>query len=236
MNKGITLKFNVEKYVYVINWVDLLKVKIIVRPLWRNIDFLKHVTIEFYLNFIIYLMQFKSQNENYPFCHILVLSPLFTHLSNTMLVNYSWAIFSSHNYSLDITTHYSLFKYTLQKIKPRLKARNSSYCSVQTLLYSRLLSKNLKIKIYKTRLFSVVLCSFEMWSFMYKKKFKLRIFEDRFLRRIFQPKRDAKGEWRTLHNEELHSLYCSSNILRVINGRGICQNDGKWEEYFQAYG
>jgi hypothetical protein len=46
---------------------------------------------------------------------------------------------------------------------------------------------------------------------------KLRVFENRVLRRIFRPKRDeVKGEWRKLHNEELNDLYSSSNIVRVI--------------------
>ena len=46
---------------------------------------------------------------------------------------------------------------------------------------------------------------------------RLRVFENRVLRRIFGPKRDeVTGEWRTLHNEELNDLYCSSNIVRVI--------------------
>ena len=49
---------------------------------------------------------------------------------------------------------------------------------------------------------------------------RLRVFENRVLRRIFGPKRDEiTGEWRKLHNEELNDLYCSSNIVRVIKSR-----------------
>jgi hypothetical protein len=49
---------------------------------------------------------------------------------------------------------------------------------------------------------------------------RLRVFENRVLRRIFGPKRDkATGEWRKLHNEELNDLYCSPNIVRVIKSR-----------------
>jgi hypothetical protein len=50
-------------------------------------------------------------------------------------------------------------------------------------------------------------------------KLGLRVFENRFLRQIFGPKGDENGEWRRLHNEELHSLYHSPNIIRVIKSR-----------------
>jgi hypothetical protein len=48
---------------------------------------------------------------------------------------------------------------------------------------------------------------------------RLRVFENRVLRRIFGPKRDEGGPWGKLHNDELHSLYYSTNIVRVINSR-----------------
>jgi hypothetical protein len=47
----------------------------------------------------------------------------------------------------------------------------------------------------------------------------LRVFENRVLRRIFGPKRDEDGSWRKLHNDELHNLYSSPNIIRVIKSR-----------------
>ena len=50
---------------------------------------------------------------------------------------------------------------------------------------------------------------------------RLRVFENRILRRIFGSKRDENGEWRRLHNEELHSLYRSPNIFRVIKSRRL---------------
>jgi hypothetical protein len=73
---------------------------------------------------------------------------------------------------------------------------------------SRLLSKNVKIKIYKTIILPVVLYGCETWSLTLREEHKLRVFESRVLRRIFGPKRDGvTGGWRKLHNEELHDLY-----------------------------
>jgi len=87
-------------------------------------------------------------------------------------------------------------------------------------LSSRLLSKNLKIKIYRTVILSVVLYGCETWSLTLREERKLRMFENRVLRKIFGPMRDeVTGEWRRLHNEELYDLYSSPNIVRVINSR-----------------
>jgi hypothetical protein len=52
-----------------------------------------------------------------------------------------------------------------------------------------------------------------------REEHRLRVFENRVLRRIFGPKREEDGSWRKLHNDELHSLYSSSNIVRVIKSR-----------------
>jgi len=58
------------------------------------------------------------------------------------------------------------------------------------------------------------------WSFTLTEERRLRVFENRALRRVFGPKRDeVTGEWRKLHNEELNDLYCSPNISRVITSR-----------------
>jgi hypothetical protein len=94
-----------------------------------------------------------------------------------------------------------------------------SYHSVQNLLSSRLISKNLKIKIYKTVILPVVLYGCETWSLTLREEHRLRVFENRVLRRIFGPKREADGSWRKFHNDELHNLYSSPNIVRVIKLR-----------------
>ena len=71
----------------------------------------------------------------------------------------------------------------------------------------QVLSKNLKIKIYRIIIFPVVLYGCENWSLTLREERKLRVFENMVLRRIFGPRRDeVTGEWRRLHNEELNDL------------------------------
>ena len=85
---------------------------------------------------------------------------------------------------------------------------------------SMLVSKNLKIKIYRTIILPVVLYGCETWSLTLREESKLRVFENMVLRRIFGPRRDeVTGEWRKLHNEELNGLYSSPNIVRAIKSR-----------------
>jgi hypothetical protein len=80
-----------------------------------------------------------------------------------------------------------------------------------------------KIKIYKTIILPVVcLYGYETLSLTLREEHKLRVFENRVLRRIFGPKRDeVTGGWRKLHNEELYGLYSSPSIVRVIKARRI---------------
>ena len=83
-------------------------------------------------------------------------------------------------------------------------------------------SKNLKINIYRTIILPVVLYGCETWSLTLMEESRLRVFENRALRRIFGPKRnEVTGEWRKLHNEELNDLYSSHNIVRVIKSRTL---------------
>ena len=107
-----------------------------------------------------------------------------------------------------------------EEIKSRLKLGNACHHSMQKLLSSRLLSKNLKIKIYRTIILPVVLYGCETWSLTLREDRRLRLFENRVLRRVFGPKRDnVTGEWRKLHNEELNYLYSLPNIVRVVKSR-----------------
>jgi hypothetical protein len=87
-------------------------------------------------------------------------------------------------------------------------------------LPSRLLSRKEKLKLYKTIILPVVLYGCETWSLALREEHRLRVFENRVLKRISGPKRDeVTGEWRKLHNEELHILYSSPNVIRQINSR-----------------
>jgi len=83
-----------------------------------------------------------------------------------------------------------------EEIKNRLKSGNACCHSVQNLLSFRLVSKNLKIKIYSTIILPVVLYGCETWSLTLREERKLRVFENMVLRRIFGPGRDeVTGEW-----------------------------------------
>ena len=90
----------------------------------------------------------------------------------------------------------SLLNSIHEEIKSGLKSGNACYHSVQNLLPSSLLSKNLKINIYRSIILPVVLYGFETWSLTLKEKRRLRVFENMVLRRIFGPKRE--WDWRKL--------------------------------------
>jgi hypothetical protein len=88
------------------------------------------------------------------------------------------------------------------------------------ILYKGCSLKNIKIKIYKTIILFVVLYGCDTWSLTLREEHRLRVFENRVLRRIFGPKRDeVTGDWRKLHNEQLRNLYSSPNIIRMIKSR-----------------
>jgi hypothetical protein len=109
-----------------------------------------------------------------------------------------------------------------EEIKRRLNSGNACYHSVQNLLFSRLLSKNIKIRIYETIIFPVVLYGCETWFLTLREEHRLGVFENRVLSRIFGSKRDeVTGEWRELHNEELHDLYSSPSLITKIKSRRL---------------
>jgi hypothetical protein len=98
-----------------------------------------------------------------------------------------------------------------------------------------LLYRNVKVKIYKTTILPVVLCGCDSWCLTLREEHRLRVFENRVLRRMFGPKRDeVMGEWRKLHSGEIHNLYLSPDIIRHIKSRRIrwvghtaCMGEGR---------
>jgi hypothetical protein len=97
------------------------------------------------------------------------------------------------------------------EIKSRLNSESACYHSVQTHLFSHLISKNLKIKIYKTAILPVVLYGCETWSLTLREEH--RVSENRVLRRTFGPKREEDGSWRKLHNDDPHSCILHRILL-----------------------
>jgi hypothetical protein len=91
-----------------------------------------------------------------------------------------------------------------------------------TNLSSRLLSKNVKIKICKAIILPAVLYGSEIWSLTLREEHRLRVFQNRVLRRISGPKRgEGTRKWRTLHNQELCDVYSSPSIIRTIKSRKL---------------
>ena len=95
-----------------------------------------------------------------------------------------------------------------------------------------LLSKNLKIKIYRTIILPIVLYGCESWSLTLREEHRLSVFENMVLRKIFGARRDeVAGEWIQLHNEELNDPYCSPNIVLVIKWRRM-----RWAGHVERMG
>ena len=99
---------------------------------------------------------------------------------------------------------------------------NACYYSLEKILSTRLLSKKLKVNTNKTIILMVVLYGCETCSFTLKEEHRLRVFENKVLRKICGAKKDEiTGEWRKLYNAELHSLYSSPNIIRSLKSRRL---------------
>jgi hypothetical protein len=114
-----------------------------------------------------------------------------------------------------------------EEIKNLLKSENVCYTSVQNLLSCSLLTKNIKIQIYRTKILPVASygCETFLFNVRLREERKLRVYENRVLRRIIGPQRnEVTMKSKELHNEELHEFY-SPNIIRVIKStqiRGKC--------------
>jgi hypothetical protein len=100
-----------------------------------------------------------------------------------------------------------------EEMKSKLNLGNVCYHSVQSLLSSPVLSKNLNIKTYKTITLPVVLYWCETWSLTLREKLRMRVFENRVKRE------EVVGSWRRLHNEEFHNLYTLPYVIQEIKSR-----------------
>jgi len=102
----------------------------------------------------------------------------------------------------------------------------------QSLIDGILRGLNIKIDLYTSIILSLVLYGYESWSLTLWDERRLRVFENRLMRKIFWSKRDEVTEyWRKLHNEELNDLYFSPNIVRVFKLRRI-----RWAGHLERMG
>jgi hypothetical protein len=114
-----------------------------------------------------------------------------------------------------------------EKNKRTLNSGNACYLLVWYILSSRLLSKDVKIRIFRTIVLSVVLYGRETCSLTLREQHSLRLFENRVQRRTFGPNKDEMtGAWRKLHNEELYNMYLSPSIIRMMTSRRM-----RWTEH-----
>jgi len=119
-----------------------------------------------------------------------------------------------------------------EEIKSTMKSGNACYHSVQNPLSSSLLFKNLKIEIYRTIILPVVVYGSATWLLTLREECRMKVFENRVLRRIFGPKRGkVRGKWRKLHNEELLrtvllTQYCSDDQIENNEVGGACSKYG----------
>jgi len=107
-----------------------------------------------------------------------------------------------------------------EEITSRMKSGNACYPSVQNPLSFSTLTKNIKIKMYRTITLPVVLYGCETWSFTMGEEHGLRMFKNRVRRKIFGSRwEEVIGEWRRLHIEEVNELYPSPNIIQAIKSK-----------------
>jgi hypothetical protein len=100
-----------------------------------------------------------------------------------------------------------------EEVLSRSNSGNVSYSSVPILLSSRVLSKNIKIKIYKNLILPEILYGFEIWSLTLRGEHRLRVYENRMVRGIFRSEGyEIVGGWTKLHIEELHNCTSSETL------------------------
>lgn len=148
---------------------------------------------------------------------------------NVKLVKESFENVEKFRYLWATVTNQNLIN---KKIKSRLNLGKACYHSLRNFLSFRLLAKHVKIKINKTIIWTAVLYGCETWPLTLREEYRLRVFENRVLMRIFWPKKNEilRG-WRKLYNMELHKMYSSPNIRRIK--RTVYERE---EGYVQGFG
>jgi hypothetical protein len=103
-----------------------------------------------------------------------------------------------------------------QEIKERIVAGNRAFYVHKKLFTSKLISRNVKLQLYKTLIRPAVTCTCETWVLKENLKNKLMIFERKIMRKIFGPARSDDGNWRIKTNQEINEVIKGQNIIGFI--------------------